>query len=131
MYIPDLTVSPSGEVAVGWLQRDHVFPRAKADPSFLNRLKEFAWRYGDSAIALGWGAMGGCHSCEFCSKALGFGSFGVPTEDKLFCAPDMIAHYVEHHDYQPPEEFVAAVLASPLPGTPEYATAVSRFVRRR
>ena len=53
--------------------------------------------------------MGGCHSCDFCGKALGFGSFGVPAGDKLYYAPDMIAHYVEQHDYDPPAEFIAAV----------------------
>lgn len=127
MYIPDLQVEEDGDIAVGWLDKEHSFPQRKPAPEFLTKLKEFAQRYGDSATALGWGAMGGCHSCDFCGKALGSGSFGVPAGEKLYYAPDMIAHYVEQHDYDPPAEFIAAVIASPLPGTSEYATAVKRF----
>lgn len=44
----------------------------------------------------------------------------------LFVAPGMIAHYVEHHGYAPPAEFVAAVMTSP-PGTAAYGTLVERF----
>jgi aminoglycoside 6'-N-acetyltransferase I len=128
MHIPDLTVD-AGRTAVGWLDRDHPFPRATADSAFLSRLKEFCRLWGASIKALGWGAMGGAHSCELCEKAIGFGSFGVPDGERLFYAPDLIAHYVEHHDYSPPLEFIAAVMNSPLPGTPEYDSAVSRFAR--
>jgi hypothetical protein len=39
----------------------------------------------------------------------------------------MVAHYVEAHRYAPPDEFVAAVLSAPLPGTPEYHEAVAAF----
>lgn len=129
-YIPDMEKRDSGYYALGWLHPDHSFPRADAAPEFLERLKEFARRYGESAEALGWGAIGGCHVCEFCGKALGFGSFGVAAGDKLFHAPEMIAHYVEAHRYAPPAEFVAAVLACPLPGTPEYFNVVAPFAWR-
>jgi hypothetical protein len=128
MHIPDLQ-DRDGRTAVGWLDKSQPFPQRKPSPEFLAKLKEFARRYGDSARTLGWGAMGGCHSCAFCDKALGFGSFGVPAGEKLYYAPDMIAHYVEQHDYDPPAEFISAVMASPLPGTPEYAMAVERFRR--
>ena len=126
MVIADMESRAHG-IAVGWLDPDHQFPRREVAPEFMVRLKELARRYGDSAQALGWGAMGGCHTCEFCGNALGFGSFGVPGGTKLFYAPDMIAHYVEQHGYAPPAEFVAAVLACPLPGTSEYAEAVRQF----
>jgi hypothetical protein len=128
MHIPDLQ-DRGGRTAVGWLDQNHPFPQRKPPPDFLAKLKQFAQHYGDSARALGWGAMGGCHSCEFCGKALGFGSFGVPAGEKLYYAPDMIAHYVEQHDYDPPAEFINAVMASPLPGTHEYTIAVKRFRR--
>jgi hypothetical protein len=129
MYIPDKEVFGSRRIriAIGWLDRNHPFERGKTTPEFLVKLKQFAARYGDSATALGWGAMGGCHTCEFSEKALGFGSFGVPAGDLLYCAPDMIAHYVEQHDYSPPPEFIAALMASPLPGTSAYVEVVRRF----
>jgi len=42
----------------------------------------------------------------------------------------MIAHYVKQHGYSPPPAFVAAVLACPLPGTPEYEAAARPFAER-
>jgi hypothetical protein len=42
----------------------------------------------------------------------------------------MIAHYVTEHGYLPPPEFVAAVMACPLPGTEEYLAAVAPFANR-
>ena len=130
MHIPDMSTSGSGRVAVGWLHPDHPFRQGAVSPAFIARLTEFARRYGDSARALGWGATDGCHECEFCDKALGFGSFGVPMGGRLFYAPEMIAHYVEKHGYAPPAEFVESVLACPLPGTPEYDEAVRPFALR-
>jgi hypothetical protein len=41
----------------------------------------------------------------------------------------MLQHYVEAHAYAPPEEFVQALLASPLPGTSEYEMAVAPFCK--
>jgi hypothetical protein len=41
----------------------------------------------------------------------------------------MLAHYVEVHHYRPPNEFVAALLQSPLPGTDEYWTVTEPFRR--
>ncbi|HEY1376407.1 MAG TPA: hypothetical protein VGF55_06415 [Gemmataceae bacterium] len=130
MHIPDMQVLDSGRVAVGWLHRDHPFPHGEVSPEFIVHLKELARRHYASADALDWGATGGCHTCELCDKVLGFGSFGVPAGDRLFYAPDMIAHYVEQHRYAPLAEFVAAVLACPLPGTPEYANAVRPFTEQ-
>src|SRR5438874_9017018 len=51
-------------------------------------------------------------------------AIGVPGEDCLFVAPEMVAHYVDAHQYRPPEEFVEAVLECPDLGTPAYAAAV-------
>src|SRR3712207_3644799 len=104
-HIPDMTVLESDLVAVGWLHPDHSFPRGAVPPEFVVRLKEIARRWGDSINTLGWGATGGYHTCEFCGKALGTGTFGVPTGNQLFFVPEMIAHYVERHEYAPPAEF--------------------------
>lgn len=75
--------------------------------------------------ALGW-RTGGFHICnlEDCDHAFGkramlglsLGSWQVwvrhPREPAvLFCAPDLLLHYVVDHHYKPPGEFVEAVLA--------------------
>lgn len=129
-HIPDMHVSESS-VAVGWLHPDHPFPQAVAAPNFLAKLKEYAGRAGASATALRFGAAGGYHTCEFCGRASGTTNFGVPAGERMYYSPEMIAYYVEHHRYAPPPEFVAALMASPLPGTREYVDAVAPFVARQ
>jgi hypothetical protein len=129
-HIPDMAVLDSDTVATGWLHPDHSFPQGTVPPEFLARLREFARQWGSSIEALGWGAAGGYHTCEFCGKAWGSGTIGVPAGDRLFYIPEMIAHYVEQHEYAPPAEFIAAVLACPLPDTPEYKLAVAPFVKK-
>src|SRR5947209_6974283 len=121
-YVPDMQTLDSGQVAVGWLHPNHGFPQGSVPADFVAKLREFARRWAESITALGWGAAGGFHACEFCGKAWGSGTFGVPAGERVFYAPEMIAHYVEEHRYAPPAEFIAAVLASPLPGTREYET---------
>jgi hypothetical protein len=129
MHIPDMQENDyaPNHFAVGWLHPDHPFPTGEISSEFTLRLKQFASAWGESIHALNWGAAGGVHICEFCGKAIAAGTFGVPAGDKIFHAPEMIAHYVERHSYVPPPEFIAAVMASPLPGTPEYAAAIARF----
>jgi hypothetical protein len=120
-----------GSVAVGWLHPAHSFPQADPAPEFLAKLREYVKRSHVSTVALGLGAAGGFHTCEFCGRANGTANFGVPAGDRLFFSPEMIVHYVAAHRYSPPAEFVAAILASPLPGTREYVNAVAPFVERQ
>ncbi|MEI8380511.1 MAG: hypothetical protein WCJ09_10300 [Planctomycetota bacterium] len=113
--------------AVGWLHPDHPYPQGPVSAEFLARLKEFVARSGDSAEAVYFGAFGGYHTCEFCGRANGIGNFGVPRGELLFVAPEMVVHYIEQHGYQPPAEFVDAVLRSPLPDTEEYQLITEPF----
>jgi hypothetical protein len=124
-------------VAVGWLHPDHPFAVGTASPEFVARLAEFARHWGESVDVLNAGASGGFHECEFCTKEwadrafgkdLGSGKFGVPAGDRMYYCPEMIAHYVTEHGYLPPSEFVAAVMACPVPGTEEYRAVAEPFV---
>jgi hypothetical protein len=42
----------------------------------------------------------------------------------------MISHYVDVHEYAPPDEFLRTVDGAPLPGTTEYQRAIAIFVGR-
>lgn len=130
-HIPDMQKLESGDVAVGWLHPDHLFSQGDTAPEFLAKLKEFVSRCRASAAALGLGAAGGYHTCEFCGQAHGSANFGVPAGDRLYFSPEMIVHYVEVHRYAPPAEFIAAIMASPLPGTREYVNTIGLLVQRR
>jgi hypothetical protein len=116
--------------AVGWLSSDHPFTRGNVPAEVSARLREFVRLAADSACALYFPAFGGFHTCELCDEFHDSRNFGVPAGDLLYVAPGMVAHYVERHGYSPPAEFVNAVMASPLPGTPEYQAAVAEFRRR-
>jgi hypothetical protein len=39
----------------------------------------------------------------------------------------MIVHYVSHHQYSPPAEFIEAVMRSPLPDSEDYSLIVEKF----
>jgi hypothetical protein len=138
-HIPDMKAVGGRMVAVGWLHPTHPYPRGTAPTEFVTRLAEFARNWGNSIDALNWGAAGGFHECEFCTKPLpsrrfgndlASGTFGVPAGDRIFYCPEMISHYVVEHGYLPPAEFVSAVVACPVPGTPEYAAAAEPFANR-
>jgi hypothetical protein len=116
--------------AVGWLSSDHPFTQGSVPAEFIARLLEFVRRAGESADALYFPAFGGFHTCEFCSEFHDSRNFGVPVGEQLYVAPGMVAHYVERHGYCPPGEFIAAVMAAPLPGTSEYQDAAADFRRR-
>jgi hypothetical protein len=47
---------------------------------------------------------------------LGIGELNIPSADrtKLYNVPTMIIHYIEKHNYRPPEEFLKALEAFPL-----------------
>jgi hypothetical protein len=113
--------------AIGWLHPDHPYPCGTVPAAFQARLEAFARLASDSTVALALPVAHGYHICEFCNDARGWRNFGVPAENVLFVAPELVAHYVSEHTYTPPAEFVAAVLASPLPDTPEYRAAVAGF----
>ena len=134
-YFPDMghvSMVASGKHvrAIGWLSSNQPYTTGDVSADFIRRLKEFAARSAESAEELYFGAFGGFHTCEFCRRVRGIGNFGVPRDSLLFIAPEMIVHYIEHHGYAPPHEFVEAVLHAPLPATPEYASAVAVFRQR-
>ena len=107
--------------AIGWLHPAHPYTRGSVPTEFLARLKEFIRRPGLSGDDFYFPGIGGLHTCEFCGNAHGGGNLGLPCDDLLFVFPDMIVHYIEAHDYKPPDQFIAALMRSPLRDTEEFA----------
>ena len=115
--------------AVGWLSRDQPFPTgAEPHAPFLGRLRRLCERWSDGIVVLGWPVAAGAHTCDLCGQFRASGNIGVPARGVLFVAPEMVAHYVERHQYLPPSEFVAAVLVAPEPGSPAYVAAIKPFL---
>jgi hypothetical protein len=117
-YWPGL---PNG-LNIGWLSPDHSFPRGAVSLAFAHEM-----------MLLGEGKVEnvtrGVHVCEFCQAPVdliqadphyqdvwelfrsGNGELHVKgNAGVVYCAPALIVHYVSEHQYQPPQEFVEAVL---------------------
>jgi hypothetical protein len=124
MYFADLTPcsycepEPSG-LSVGWLDKAHRFPRGEVPEGFVERLIELCKSPAVSHR--------GYHLCEFCgveefddafnydkAKAAGVLSWTVirvtGLDGTIYYSPGMICHYVVEHGYQPPAEYVTAVM---------------------
>jgi hypothetical protein len=67
--------------------------------------------------------MRGYHLCDLCGATkpikfkvdggevvLGDAEMHISQGAKVFAAPNLLVHYIVTHEYQPPEEFVKAVL---------------------
>lgn len=113
--------------AVGWLHRDHPYTKGAVPPAFLTRLNEFISRFSHTGDLFCFPGCGGLHTCECCKAFSGGDNYGVPRENLLFVFPEMIVHYIEKHGYKPPDEFLAAVLASPYPDTEEFENLTEPF----
>ena len=126
MYYPDLTpyCYIEGETApdllnVGWLDIEHSFPKKKASEELLDALFE-------KCLHLVMPTRGR-HECQFCDGPIGSGTevtrngktiwlgsaeIRVEAQDgKVYAAPNLIYHYVLEHDYDPPPEFLDALLS--------------------
>jgi hypothetical protein len=136
MYIPELANYTSlgvekrlNIIAVGWLDLEYPYSTGNVSSEFRNRLEAFC----SNPLIRNFGI----DMCPICKKLepvrikLGSGKefslYGtyeirIPSKDgkKVYATSDFIIHYVTVHHYQPPQEFIDAVLAAPLPGTAEY-----------
>lgn len=106
---------------IGWLERDHAFHRGPVLPAFAAELRRLSKDVVNQTRDL--------HRCQFC----------IPPDDPIgslpecgqvwwaersssnevhvvgetgitFAAPSLLMHYISEHQYQPPEEFIKAVL---------------------
>lgn len=113
---------------VGWLGRGFDYTSGVVEEKFIDRL----WLFCLTSVP----QTRGFHECELCSNpAIGplvfehnlqkiklgrseirvFGKHGI-----VYAAPNLIMHYVCDHHYQPPIEFIEAVLSSELPSSKKY-----------
>jgi len=60
------------------------------------------------------------------STAQGFFNLFVPGAGHVYVAPELILHYIDEHQYQPPRNFCDAVLACPPMGSTEYFESLRR-----
>ena len=127
-----------GTVNVGWLEGESDFQSGSVPAGFLRNLWEFC--------KVPTCALRGYHTCSLCGDPvfplaitfegeklkLGNAEIRVVGQSgKLYAAPNMVFHYVRDHRYQPPGEFVEAVMCGPSAGSAEYLESMrAKFLLR-
>jgi|GEM_PF-6352000 len=106
--------------AAGWLTANKPFAKGKIEPEVKAKLQEQAALGASPFIILF--AYFGVHSCELCHNAASGDNFFIPDKstNTIWAAPSLIVHYIDAHDYLPPDEFRAATLACPETGSKLY-----------
>lgn len=132
-FFPDLSPyeyasDPDHAYNVGWLDESTPFPTGPTSTAFRQKLLSYCRPQYVVQHYMG------AHTCQFCTEpdlvvhvqweskriGLGNGEIRVIGTDVVYAAPTLIYHYVADHDYQPPQEFVEAVLNGPGPGSGEH-----------
>jgi hypothetical protein len=117
-------------LGVGWLQRGQDYPTGPVSEPFLAALLPFC--YHENVVC----AVRVAQRCPLCNEIVppierdghtvypGTGEIRVLGETEIYAAPDLILHFIRTHNYQPPEEFVQAVLLGSPAGAPEHRALV-------
>jgi hypothetical protein len=115
-----------GIKAVGWLSISYDYRKGRVPSTFTEALRLH--------LISPWQPVGlfGEHVCEFCVEnrfSSGLNLLIPSTEAAiLYISPAMILHYIEMHNYQPPEEFIKAVMYCPPQQSASYKELVSPFL---
>jgi hypothetical protein len=123
---------------VGYLWFGHPYTKGKVEEVVLERLVEMA--------AKPFFFAGGYHECNvglcrvrllsrgqlkfrYGGQELFLGSTEilVPGDDVVYCAPNLILHYIRDHGYRPPECFREAVVKCPAIDSAEYRERIKRI----
>jgi hypothetical protein len=122
-------------IAVGWLGAESEFRTGAVPRNFFSALIELLANPWQPAVSAGR------HPCELCQftdgpTTVAFGGSAVDlggnilfvpsTGLTLFAAPSLIAHYIDAHRYEPPEDFMAAVTECPPMRSMEYLKSLKR-----
>ena len=136
VYTPDLTQAGPLK-SVGYLSREHDFPRGQISETVFDGLVRLA-RQPLFQFA-------GHHDCDLgpCGsnprppdlywKGLrvphqGSSDIFVPDRTVVYIAPVLILHYIRAHQYLPPARFLESILNCPEPRSEEYRGAIKKIV---
>jgi hypothetical protein len=115
-HIPDMTPcdyfpfeGATDLVAIGWLENGQDYSTGPVPEEFYRRLEELLRDPWQPIVTAGTDE---CSLCQF-EGTRGTANLWVPFSGRVFVAPELILHYVNCHHYQPPDEFVDAVLECP------------------
>lgn len=106
----------SNVLNVGWIDPQRSFPTGAVSKSVKEALLNLAFgQFVAKAVVEPSRALPLCAACgdvvriERGGKALTDSELWVPGKGKTYACPILIIHYIERHNYLPPEEFLDAV----------------------
>ncbi|MEP7123733.1 MAG: hypothetical protein ABJE95_22585 [Byssovorax sp.] len=119
-------------LAVGWLDREHAISKGQVTPQFFESLARLVANVWQPFV------LAGRHPCEFCiftggpsevqvgdiSVSVGAANVFVPTAEGVYVAPSLVLHYIDAHEYAPPDAFRRAVEACPEMRSMAYLKAI-------
>ena len=122
-------------IAVGWLESGHEYSHSEVAESLIARLTELLVNPWQPAVTMG------AHDCAFCRFSrgsrqfmynnttinMGVNNLFVPSDNCIFVAPSLIVHYIDAHDYGPPQLFRDAVMACPDMRSMAYLRAIRKL----
>ncbi|EDS4738597.1 hypothetical protein WJW69_004356 [Salmonella enterica] len=121
-FLPDGYTLP-GVKNIGWLDCKHPYIKDEVGFDFINKLTAIILK-DDDKISYAVNKIRGFYKCGFCNddmikitngehvKYLGMSEVWMPSicEGIYYAFPSLMLHYVEHHEYKPPEDFITSVL---------------------
>lgn len=117
-------------LGVGWLRRKQDFVTGRVSAEFAAKLLLFC--HPDETVCRQRKPM----PCPLCGETvtaeidgdavtLGSAEIRIIGDDEIYAAPDLIHHYVVAHHYQPPAEFIQAVVSGPSPDSVEFRALIN------
>ena len=116
-------------IAVGWLEQGKPYPKGSTDSRVADRIHLLRDEFQEAFPSR---SFRGLHDCYLCS-AIHAGratldhshiNLFIPHRGFVFVAPACVDHYIEAHQYLPPESFVDALMTCPSPLDAEYRDAI-------
>lgn len=108
MYFKDLyeekTTYDVIKIKVGWLDPIAPFTSGDCPQEFVDKLRTIE----PLVRTRGW------HTCPYCGNSTSSNQFLIETPGRgnrvMYDVPEMIIHYIEEHNYLPPQEFIDTVM---------------------
>ena len=143
-YFKDLTPYTYTQVDqslnIGWLSVSEEYVIGETSLEFKEKLRQFC--LDENVIKI----MRGFQECEFCGlsstdwarthpsygenskwMSIGDGEIRVIGDGVIYAAPALIYHYIVEHQYQPPQEFIDAVLNGRQPDSSEHIALLNTY----
>ncbi len=94
-------------ITVGWLQNGKPYTKGETPQIVVEKINEIGQK---SEVYQLWFGYHECDFCDFVNISLGAKTIMIAYKNKIYFVPGLITHYIEKHQYLPPDEFIEAVL---------------------